>query len=446
MTYQQALNYLASLNTFGMRLGLSRIRRLTELLGNPQESYRTIHVTGTNGKGSVSALTAAALSASGVSTGIFTSPHLVLYNERMRVNGKDISDEDFARTLARTRDAAEKMIDGGEESPTQFEVLTAAAFLYFAEQKVDYAVIEVGLGGLLDSTNIIKPVACAITNVTLEHADMCGGTLAGVAEHKAGIIKDGIPVVTAAKGMPLDVIRRRAKQHNAPLYVMDEDFSAERLSQTPEGQIISFSAPAFSLPDWQYELSLAANYQVENSAVAAALLAVLGQQDARVSMKAARGAFLRTTWPGRFERMDMGAQKIVVDGAHNPAGVKALREALDSAFPAEPRVFLIGILHDKAIEEMLDKLLRSEDTVVVTQPDSARAEVAERLADEVQKRAGNVTVEPDRERALQCALSLAKDAVLCCTGSLYLIGELRAKILEGKETREHGGNGYAERN
>ena len=446
MTYQQALNYLASLNTFGMRLGLSRIRRLTELLGNPQESYRTIHVTGTNGKGSVSALTAAALSASGVSTGIFTSPHLVLYNERMRVNGKDISDEDFARTLARTRDAAKKMIDGGEESPTQFEVLTAAAFLYFAEQKVDYAVIEVGLGGLLDSTNIIKPVACAITNVTLEHADMCGGTLAGVAEHKAGIIKDGIPVVTAAKGMPLGVIRRRAKQHNAPLYVMDEDFSAERLSQTPEGQIISFSAPAFSLPDWQYELSLAANYQVENSAVAAALLAVLGQQDARVSMKAARGAFLRTTWPGRFERMDMGAQKIVVDGAHNPAGVKALREALDSAFPAEPRVFLLGILHDKAIEEMLDKLLRPEDTVVVTQPDSARAEVAERLADEVQKRAGNVTVEPDRERALQCALSLAKDAVLCCTGSLYLIGELRAKILEGKETREHGGNGYAERN
>lgn len=446
MTYQQALNYLASLNTFGMRLGLSRIRRLTELLGNPQESYRTIHVTGTNGKGSVSALTAAALSASGVSTGIFTSPHLVLYNERMRVNGKDISDEDFARTLARTRDAAKKMIDGGEESPTQFEVLTAAAFLYFAEQKVDYAVIEVGLGGLLDSTNIIKPVACAITNVTLEHADMCGGTLAGVAEHKAGIIKDGIPVVTAAKEMPLDVIRRRAKQHNAPLYVMDEDFSAERLSQTPEGQIISFSAPVFSLPDWQYELSLAANYQVENSAVAAALLAVLAQTDARISMEAARGAFLRTTWPGRFERMDMGAQKIVVDGAHNPAGVQALRESLDSAFPAEPRVFLIGILHDKAIEEMLDKLLRPEDTVVVTQPDSTRAEVAERLADEVQKRAGNVTVEPDRERALQCALSMAKDAVLCCTGSLYLIGELRAKILEGKETREHGGNGYAERN
>ncbi|MBO4852680.1 MAG: bifunctional folylpolyglutamate synthase/dihydrofolate synthase [Schwartzia sp.] len=447
MTYQESLDYLSSLNTFGMRLGLSRIRRLAELLGNPQDSYRTVHITGTNGKGSVSALTAAALSASGRSAGIFTSPHLVLYNERMRVNGTDISNGDFARILTRTRDAAEKMIAGGEESPTQFEVLTAAAFLYFAEQKVDYAVIEVGLGGLLDSTNIITPVACAVTNVTLEHADMCGGTLEGVAEHKAGIIKEGVPVVTAAKGMPLDVIRRTAAQHNAPLYVMDEDFSAECLSKTSAGQRISFSAPAFSLSDWQYELSLAANYQVENSAVAAALLAVLAEKDAGVSMEAARGAFARTTWPGRFERMDVGAQKIVVDGAHNPAGVRALRETLDSAFPKEPRVFLLGILHDKAIEEMLDTLLRPEDTVVVTQPDSARAEVAERLADEVQKRVRNVAAEPDRERALQRALSMAKGAVLCCTGSLYLIGELRAKILEGKETRKHGGDGdgYAER-
>ena len=151
MTYQQSLDYLASLNTFGMRLGLSRICRLAELLGNPQDAYKTVHITGTNGKGSVSVLAAAALSASGLRTGLFTSPHLVSYNERMCVAGAHISDEEFARMLSRTRDAAERMIAEGEESPTQFEVLTAAAFLYFAEKKVDYAVIEVGLGGLLDS-------------------------------------------------------------------------------------------------------------------------------------------------------------------------------------------------------------------------------------------------------------------------------------------------------
>ncbi len=440
MTYQQALDYLASLNTFGMRLGLSRIRRLAELLGNPQDAYKTVHITGTNGKGSVSALTATALSASGRSTGMFTSPHLVSYNERMLVDGSAISDENFAQVLSRTREAAERMIAEGEEDPTQFEVLTAAAFLYFAEKKVDYAVIEVGLGGLLDSTNIITPVATAITNVTLEHADVCGGTLEGVAEHKAGIIKERVPVVTAAKGLPLDVIRRTAEERSAPLYVMGEEFSVKRISQTTKGQILSLDASSCSLSDWRYDLSLSAPYQAENSAVAAMLMALLAQTDARISMEAASGAFARTTWPGRFERMDIGEQKIIVDGAHNPAGMKALREALDSTFPAESRVFLLGILHDKAIDEMLDILLKPEDIVVVTQPDSERAEAVEGLSDAVKRRARNVEAEPDRGRALNLALLKAKGALLCCTGSLYLIGELRARLEAGKEARKNVGH------
>ena len=433
MTYQQSLDYLASLNTFGMRLGLSRIRRLAELLGNPQDAYKTVHITGTNGKGSVSALTAAALSASGLRTGLFTSPHLVSYNERMCVDGAHISDEEFARMLSRTRDAAERMIAEGDESPTQFEVLTAAAFLYFAEKKVDYAVIEVGLGGLLDSTNIITPVATAITNVTLEHADVCGGTLEGVAEHKAGIIKENVPVVTAAKGTPLDVIRRTAREKNAPLYVMGEDFYLRSCSRTTEGQSLSLDALSLSLSDWRYGISFAAPYQAKNSAVAAALMGVLAQKDVRISTSKATEAFSRTAWPGRFERMDAGGQKIVVDGAHNPAGMKSLREALDVVFPAEPRVFLLGILHDKAIDDMLDILLRSEDVVFVTQPDSGRAEAAERLLQSVRKRVRQAEAEPDRDRALTRAKQAAEGKILCCTGSLYLIGELRARLQAGKE-------------
>ena len=444
MTYQQALDYLASLNRFGMRLGLSRILRLAELLGNPQDAYKTIHITGTNGKGSVSALTAAALSASGLRTGLFTSPHLFKYNERMRVDGADISDEDFARIIVRTKDAAEKMTAEGGESPTQFEVLTAAAFLYFAEQKVDYAVIEVGLGGLLDSTNIITPVACVITNVALEHADMCGGTLAGVAEHKAGIIKEDVPVVTAAKGMPLDVIRRTAREKRAPLYVMGEDFALRELSQTLEGQTLSLDAPALSLSDCRYAISLVAPYQAENSAVAVTLLFVLAQNDTRISTSKAVQSFLRTAWPGRFERMDVGTQKVIVDGAHNPAGAKALREALDSVFPAEPRVFLLGILHDKAVEEILDILLRPEDVVVVTQPDSERAELPERLLQSVRKYARQAETEPDRGRALAHAFAAAKGKLLCCTGSLYLIGDLRERIVAWKEGAGDAGIGDAE--
>ena len=433
MTYQQSLDYLASLNTFGMRLGLSRICRLAELLGNPQDAYTTVPMTGTNGKGSVSALAAAALSASGLRTGLFTSPHLVSYNERMCVDGAKISDEDFARMLSRTRDAAERMIAEGEESPTQFEVLTAAAFLYFAEKKVDYAVIEVGLGGLLDSTNIITPVATAITNVTLEHADVCGGTLEGVAEHKAGIIKENVPVVTAAKGTPLDVIRRTAREKNAPLYVMGEDFYLRSCSRTTEGQKLSLDAPSLSLSDWRYGISFAAPYQAENSAVAAALMGVLVQKDARISMSKTAEAFSRTAWPGRFERMDADGQKIVVDGAHNPAGMQSLREALDAVFPTEPRVFLLGILHDKAIDDMLDILLRPEDVVFVTQPDSGRAETAERLLQSVRKRVRQAEAEPNRDRALTHAKQAAEGKLLCCTGSLYLIGELRARLQAGKE-------------
>ena len=433
MTYQQALEYLASLNTFGMRLGLSRIRRLAELLGNPQDAYKTVHITGTNGKGSVSALTAAALSASGLRTGLFTSPHLVSYNERMCVDGAHISDEDFARMLSRTRDAAERMIAEGEESPTQFELMTAAAFLYFAEKKVDYAVIEVGLGGLLDSTNIITPVATAITNVTLEHADVCGGTLEGVAEHKAGIIKENVPVVTAAKGVPLAIIRRTAQEKRAPLFVMGEDFHLRSCSRTAEGQGLSLDAPSLSFSDWRYGISFAAPYQAENSAVAAALMGVLAQKDARISMSKASEAFSRTAWPGRFERMDADGQKIVVDGAHNPAGMQSLREALDAVFPTEPRVFLLGILHDKAIDDMLDILLRPEDVVFVTQPDSGRAEAAERLLQSVRKRVRQAEAEPDRDRALTRAKQAAEGKLLCCTGSLYLIGELRARLQAGKE-------------
>lgn len=434
MTYQQALDYLASLNTFGMRLGLSRIRRLAELLGNPQDACKTVHITGTNGKGSVSALTAAALSASGLRTGLFTSPHLVSYNERMCVDGAKISDEDFAQMLSRTRDAAERMIAEGGESPTQFEVLTAAAFLYFAEQKADYAVIEVGLGGLLDSTNIITPVAAAITNVTLEHADMCGGTLAGVAEHKAGIIKEGVPVVTAARDLPLIVIRRTAQEKHAPLYVMGEDFYLRSCSRTAEGQSLSLDAPSLSLSDWRYGISFAAPYQAENSAVAAALMGVLAQRDPQISTSKTAEAFSRTTWAGRFERADRDGEKILVDGAHNPAGMKALREALDAVFPTEPRVFLLGILHDKAVEEMLDVLLRPEDEVIVTQPDSERAETSERLLKAVEKRVRRAAAEPDRGEALARAMRAAKGKLLCCTGSLYLIGELRARIKAGKET------------
>ena len=211
MNYEESLAYLDELNVFGMNFGLARIEKLLYLLGEPQKAYKTIHVTGTNGKGSVTAMLASGLQAAGIRTGMYISPHLSSYTERMVIDGRQVSEAQFADALSVVRDICEFMAGEGDEHPTQFEVITAAAFLLFQKEKVEYAVIEVGLGGLLDSTNVILPEVSVITNVTFEHADKCGGTLEGIAHHKAGIMKPGVPVVTGAEGKALEIIREEAR-------------------------------------------------------------------------------------------------------------------------------------------------------------------------------------------------------------------------------------------
>ena len=218
MNYEESLHYLDELNTFGIRLGLTRMEELCARLGHPERSYRVIHIAGTNGKGSVTQMMDAVCRASGIRSGRYLSPHLISYTERMSVGGEEISEEQFAALLTRVRAAADAMTAEGHEHPTQFEALTALAFLYFAEEKVEVAVVETGLGGLLDSTNVVLPELTIITNVAMDHADRCGGTLAGIAEHKAGIIKEGVPVITAAAGEPLTIIAARAEELGADLF------------------------------------------------------------------------------------------------------------------------------------------------------------------------------------------------------------------------------------
>lgn len=429
MNYQESLMYLDELNTFGIKLGLSRIERLTELLGHPERKYKTIHVTGTNGKGSVSCMTAAVLRQAGLRAGLYISPHLISYTERCSVNGEDISESDFAACLTKVREASKQMEREGEESPTQFEVLTALAFLWFAEQKVDYAVIEVGLGGLLDSTNIITPALSIITNVTLEHADRCGGTLEGVAEHKSGIIKKGVPVITAAEGMPLEVIRKTAAEKSSKLYALGEDFTNEFVRFHSGVQELSFTAAQTGVRALHYDVSLLGDYQIANSSLAVMAAVLLSETEKGITPSVLKDALAKVSWPGRFEDMSIGDQQIRVDGAHNPAGVKALRTALDRYYPDMPRVFLLGILADKAIDEMLPVLLRPEDTLVATLPDSTRAEQPEVLVEKAVVR--HAEAEADNAKALDRALELAGESnLLICAGSLYLIGGLRSLLLQ----------------
>ena len=429
MNYKEAIDYIEGLAVWGVRLGLVRIERLLELLGQPQSKYHTVHVTGTNGKGSVSAMISGVLSFSGCHCGLYTSPHLESYRERMRIDSQMISEEDFARILSMVREKMDEMVAAGEESPTQFEVLTAMAFLYFAEKKVDYAVIEVGLGGLLDSTNVIIPVVSVITNVTMEHADRCGGTLEGIAQHKAGIIKQGVPVVTAAKGLPLEIIKKTAEEKNTDAFVAGDDYYSEFVQLRDGKQQLKFSSVLIGMDKVDYDLNLLGLPQIENSAVTFMTAFLLHNIDERIKVQTVRDALSSVVWPGRFERFSVGEVDILVDGAHNPGGIVELRNSLDSYYPDKQRVFLVGVLQDKDYSSMLKILLRPEDTVVITMPDSLRAEDPEIVA--LQAHCKEITAEPDRKTALKKALSLAgQEKLLCITGSLYLIGNIRRLLLD----------------
>lgn len=424
MDYKESLSYLESLNVFGSKLGLSRIERLTELLGHPERRYRTVHVTGTNGKGSVSAMTAAILTESGFRTGLYTSPHLTSYTERFVIDGEQASEADFAAAISAAKEAAETMLAEGLEQPTEFEVLTAAAFYYFAEKHVDYAVIEVGLGGLLDSTNVIMPEVAVITNVAMEHADRCGGTLEGVAHHKAGIIKRGVPVVTAAEGMTLDIVRRKAAEEGSEIFAYGEDF---RAAAGAEG--IDFSSKDSGAA--HYALALGGAYQRQNAALAIRTAMLLAEKHRAVTHETIARALKSVAWPGRFERFTLEGVRIVVDGAHNPAGAAALKESLDATFAGEKRVLLLGILEDKDYRAMLRTLVRSDDCVVITPPDSARAGDPENLARVAREITQEVEVVPAADAALSRALDWAAGRrILCAAGSLYLIGNLRRLLLE----------------
>ncbi|SFA90505.1 bifunctional folylpolyglutamate synthase/dihydrofolate synthase [Selenomonas ruminantium] len=433
MNYQESLAYLENLNIFGIKLGLERIQKLLARLELPQERYRTIHVTGTNGKGSVSAMLAGILRHSGIHTGFYSSPHLVSYTERIRVDGQAISEQEFADCLSSIKVYIDKMIADGEECPTQFEVLTALAFFYFAIKHVEYAVIEVGLGGLLDSTNVVVPEVSVITNVTLEHADRCGGTLEGVAHHKAGIIKDDVPVVTAAQGVALDIIRQQAEEKNADIFVAGEDFSADFISYEGNFQRLEFSSGLLGAVKEPYTLHLLGKHQIENAAVAVMAAKLISNLDSRITNKTIDDALTLVSWPARFEQADYNGQKIIIDGAHNPAGMTALRESLDLYFPAPERVLLLGILKDKDIDTMLDILLRPNDTVVVTVPHSDRASDPQILAGKVAAHVQHVEAIADNNEAMNRALELANgEKLLIMAGSLYLVGGLRKLLMDKK--------------
>lgn len=419
MNYQEAINYLESLEIFGIKLGLYRMEILCQRLGSPEMAYKKIHVTGTNGKGSTSRMLAEIFTTAGQKTGLFTSPHLIDYRERFLCDGQQISEKEFAECVEEIKTIAQTM----DEPPTQFEVLTAIGFLWFQKIHVDVAVIEVGLGGLLDSTNVILPEVSVITNVAFEHAEKCGGTLEGVATHKAGIIKKNIPVFTAEEENSSceKILKTTAAEKNAPYKIYGKNFSVEFLENEDTFQKLRFHNEENS---FVYELPLLGMYQRKNSALAIEVALFL-----KISPEIICKALKKVVWAGRFEVVRKKNYFAVIDGAHNPAGALAFRKSLDDFFPESlPRIFLLGILQDKDYAAMLKIFLRPNDILVVTKPHSHRAGDPKILASLAEKNLGVKSFAyEDNFEAFAFAQNLAKKnhALFVMTGSLYLIGTLR---------------------
>ncbi|WP_312634733.1 folylpolyglutamate synthase/dihydrofolate synthase family protein [Oscillibacter sp.] len=419
MNLSQALEFIHATSWQGSRLGLERIEELMELLGNPQKRLKFIHVAGTNGKGSVCAMLSEILTRAGYTTGLYTSPHLFRINERMKVNGTDISDEELT-DLARQ---VKPLVDGMSDQPTEFERITAMALLYFQQKNCDVVVLEVGLGGRLDSTNVIgAPDAAVITHIALEHTDVLGDTLAKIAGEKAGIIKPGAEVVLSGQTEEVEaVVRRVCGQQGCTLRTTDSA-AQTLLAHDLDGQTFDYRDRK------DLRLRLIGNYQYQNAAVALDTVDVLRERRGySISESAVREGLLAVTWPGRFEILQKNPL-VLVDGAHNPDGVRELARGLEAYLPGRKLTMLMGVMADKDYDDMIRTVAPFAKEFIAVTPESERALSSEALC----SRIAELTGLPARSGGdVKSGMAMAMDGkgpedIVCAFGSLYQVGEVRA--------------------
>lgn len=406
MTYDEAIAYIHSAYGKGEKRGLDNMYRLLALLDNPHHSFASIHVAGTNGKGSTCTFVQAILRCAGYRTGLYTSPFLQRYNERMRIDGIPIADDVLATLTARIAQAVDLLHDQGVR-PTEFEIGTALAFLYFQQAKVDVAVIEVGLGGRLDPTNVLSPIVCAIAAIGLDHTRVLGDTMEAIAREKAGIAKPGIPLILSEQNPTgvRSVVQACCTKVDAPF---------------------SLAKPTDGLA-----LGLPGEHQAFNAGLAVAVAQQLQATGWHIADAAIEEGLRRARWPGRLEWFP-GQPAILMDGAHNGQGAQALAAFLRELPPAKT-VLLCGVLQDKDYGAIVTPLAKAADAVVCVRPDSHRALAADMLAAAFAARGVTAHVAPSLPEALAMSRALATEAGrIVIAGSLYLVGEART-LVDGKE-------------
>lgn len=418
MDYQQAVGYIESPALPRGRYGLERLKQALELLGNPQHKVRFVHVAGTNGKGSCAAMLASVLKEAGYRTGLYISPHLRRYNERMQVDGVDISDDDLIRAAQRVKEVCEQL--GG--TPIVFEVLTLMALWYFAECRCDFVVLEVGIGGKLDATNCIPaPAAALIAQLGFDHTETLGSTIEEIAAQKGGIAKPGSQLVMAEQEpAALRVVEQLCREQGCGFTVADP----ERL------QVLSTSPGGQRLRDRTYGellLPLAGSHQLKNAANVLTVVEVLKGEGFAIPDRAVRQGIESTVWPARFERLSRSPD-FILDGGHNPQCVQAAVQALQDYYPGKKVVFLTGMMKDKDSAAMLAKMAEVAKAFVCLHADSERAFGAQELAREIEDTLG-LAAYPAASAQEGCALAqrlAGEQGVVCALGSLYLAGEIRA--------------------
>ncbi len=439
MTYDEAVGYLLTLgrelaapsHTRAAKFDLRNITVLAEHMGSPQRAYPCAHIAGTNGKGSTAAMLEAILRSAGLRTGLYTSPHLERINERICLEGREIPDSEFAESFARLRAWIEALLARGPAlgglaaHPTFFECLTAMAFDYFARSAVDFAVFEVGMGGRLDATNVVFPEVAVITQIDFDHENFLGHSIEAIAAEKAGIIKPGGWVVSAAERPEARaVIARRAAEMDARLVEVDAAYRVDSLSASA-GCYRAVVAAAHSAKRIELALPLPGRFQVRNALAALAAARLLAERGFPVDDASIARGIASVRWPGRLERLH-DRPAVFLDGTHNPAGARELLAFWEEHFPGRRIHLVYGAMRDKAVDEIAGLLFPRAASVVLTEPRQPRAISASVLAGLTRHLAANMEIVPEPGEALERALELAApDDAVFATGSLYLVGDLR---------------------
>lgn len=426
MNYTEAVDYIETIPKFTVKHPPEHTRELLSRLGNPQEGIKIIHVAGTNGKGSVCAYLNAMLLAGGKKTGLFTSPHLVRINERFQINGEDVSDEQFLDAFLKVEKAAKEYEAEGEGHPSYFETLFLMGMLIFKEAGVEYLVMETGLGGRLDATNVVeKPLACIITSISRDHTEYLGDTLEAIAGEKAGIIKAGVPVIyDASQPGPASVIAAKAKEMGSPAWPMEPSFY-EMKTQSREGITFTFAYPGGEKAE--LAIPYVAKYQMMNASLAFYTMHIL--QDVHdIPKNVLAEGLSKIKWPCR---MEMAAPGVIIDGAHNEDGIAQFVSTAGYFAKENEITILFTAVADKHYHEMIGEICEGihPSHVVATQIDGSRVVPAEVLAEDFRK-AGctDVCAEPEIGAAYEKALEKKGSGMLFCVGSLYLSGELKAYL------------------